>query len=167
MAIHKIDGVDAVDGGSLINSFPKKFVTLHCSDASGVTKGDFMSIESNAAATDATKNGLGATVIQSNVTAENEKFVFGIAAETTTAAGDVKIQTAGKFLEANVASTVGIGEKLVASSTDGRAQDQAQLHTTPNAAELVTTATYAVAAVALTAASSNKSDVLIIDQGYF
>ncbi len=31
MAIHKIDGVDAVDGGSAINSFPKKFVTLFTS----------------------------------------------------------------------------------------------------------------------------------------
>ena len=161
MAIHKVDGVD---GDA---NFPKKYVTLWCSDTSGVTKGDFMSIESDSTATDATKNGLGATVIQANVTGNNEKFVFGIVTETTTAAGYVKIQTAGKFSDANVASTVAIGEKLVASSTDGRAQDQAQLHGTPNAAELVTTATYAVAAVALTAASSNKSDVLIIDQGYF
>ena len=58
MAIHKIDGVDAVDGGSQINSFPKKFVTLHCNGA--VTKGDWVRIDLDSA--DASKNGLGATV---------------------------------------------------------------------------------------------------------
>ena len=159
MAIHKIDGVD---GDA---NFPKKFVTLHCLGA--ITKGDFVSIETDTTVTDSEINGLGASVTPANVTGNNEKFVFGIATETLTEAGLLKIQTAGKFSAANVAATVGIGEKLVASSTDGRAQDQAQLHTTPTAAELVTTLTYAVAAVALTAASSNQSDVLIIDQGYF
>ena len=159
MAIHKVDGVYGV------NNFPKKFVTLHCLGA--VTAGDFVCIETNTAVTDSEINGLGASVTAANVTGNNEKFMFGIATETLTAAGSLKIQTAGKYESANVASTVAIGEKLVASSTDGRAQDQAQLHGTPNAAELVTTLTYSVAAVALTAASSNKSDVLIIDQGYF
>ena len=154
MAIHKIDGVDAVDGGSAINSFPKKFVTLTASAA--CTKGKFVSITATA-----TPNGLGSSVADAEVGAsstQSNSRTFGIATETVAAGEDVKIQTAGKFENASVASSTVAGDALTGplSGTD-----------VGMAARLLETTFGAVVAVALEAESGNLADVLLVDQGFF
>ena len=94
MAIHKIDGVDAVDGGSAINSFPKKFVTLH--GVAAIAKGAWVRIDLDSS--DASKNGLGASVEESPAaTTAGDPLVFGVATEAITAAGLIRIQTAGLY----------------------------------------------------------------------
>tara|TARA_Y100000004_G_scaffold78964_1_gene88827 strand:+ start:153 stop:806 length:654 start_codon:yes stop_codon:yes gene_type:complete len=114
MAIHKIDGVDGV------NNFPKKFVTLYASEA--VTKGDFVGVDLSD-----TTNGLGASVRPLDVAdgLSGSTLVLGVATETVSATTNVQIQTAGKFENANVAATVAAGDKLFATTTSGRAADQA------------------------------------------
>jgi len=155
MAIHKIDGVDAVDGGSQISSFPKKFVTLYCTGA--VTKGDWVQIETDTGVTDYAKNGLGASVTKADAVANGNMAVVGVATETLTAAGELRIQTAGKFTDANVADAVAAGDALVVDNT---AAGQA---VKIEASDLAT-----VCGLALDAGDSDdNADVMIIDQGYF
>ena len=165
MAIHKIDGVD---GDA---NFPKKFVRLSLSVATSttVTKGDFVSIDVGTTLISSYTNGLGAHCLTSNVTAQNEGLIFGVITETVTNSSStdvleqvVKIQTAGKFENANVAATVAAGDRLIATSTAGRCAEATTLGGSA-AADF----DFTVAAVALEAASSNQADVLIIDQGYF
>ena len=154
MAIHKIDGVDAVDGGSQISSFPKKFVTLFCTGA--VTAGDWVQIETDSGVTDYAKNGLGASVTKADTVADGNMAVVGVATETLTAAGDIRIQTAGKFENANVANAASAGDALVVDDTGaGRAVKI-------EATDLAT-----VCGLALEGPSGNLGDVMIIDQGYF
>ena len=155
MAIHKIDGVDAVDGGSQISSFPKKFVTLFCTGA--VTAGDWVQIETDSGVTDYAKNGLGASVTKADTVADGNMAVVGVATETLTAAGDIRIQTAGKFENANVADAVVAGDALVVDDTEaGRAVKIAAGDLAP------------VCGLALEASpATNLCDVMIIDQGYF
>tara|TARA_R100000773_G_scaffold26367_1_gene22951 strand:- start:5671 stop:6180 length:510 start_codon:yes stop_codon:yes gene_type:complete len=169
MAIHKIDGVDAVDGGSQISSFPKKFVTLHCNGA--VTKGDWVRIDLDSA--DASKNGLGATVEQAPAaTAAGDPLVFGVATETLTASGDLKIQTAGLFGDntagggaAVVGSAVTAGGKTLVVDDTGAA-GQADVYASG------THTTTFPCGVSITAGGAgdygtNEATVMIIDQGYF
>ena len=168
MAIHKIDGVDAVDGGSQISSFPKKFVTLHCFGA--ITKGQWVRIDVDSA--DASKNGLGATVELAPGVAAGDQLVFGVATETLTASGDLKVQTAGKYgdgttgggASVNGPGVTAAGMALVVDATgeDGEADVYASgTHTASGPCGVTLTA------AALGDYGTNEATVMIIDQGYF
>ena len=165
MAIHKVDGVDGV------NNFPKKFVTLYTAGTS-ITAGDFVMIDPLN-----TTNGLGGSVRQaeSGYNANiHEGLCIGVAVATTTATGEIRVQIAGKYENANVATTVVCGQNLVMSGTAGRAQDATQLACQTNADALERN----IIAVALESEGSatgtepasgltNKVDVLMKNQGYF
>ena len=148
MAVHKIDGVDGVD------NFPKKFVTLYGTAA--ITKGSWVMLD----LTDST-NGLGGSVVTAAATANGEQLAFGVAAETTTAAGNIKIQTAGKFEDATVGTPVAIGESLVVSTGSGAGR----------AVTYVASDVAPICGIALESepggGGTNTADVMIIDQGYF
>jgi len=157
MAIHKVDGVDGV------NNFPKKFVTLHGTAA--IAKGDWVRIDTS----DST-NGLGASVVKTTGgTAAGQSGVFGVATETTTAAGLIRIQTAGKYGDetagggANVHTDAAAGSDLGAGNGGGAG--------TVNLMDSAITDS-AVCGYALNAAGAgdygaNECTVLIVDQGYF
>tara|TARA_R100000005_G_C4847892_1_gene115854 strand:- start:85 stop:549 length:465 start_codon:yes stop_codon:yes gene_type:complete len=154
MAIHKIDGVDAVDGGSAINHFPKKFVTLTANGT--ISKNDWVAIDS------ATDNGLGSCVVVANSgTTGHDSLIFGIATEAATDGDLIRIQTAGKYDTANVQGDTAYGDALVASTVDGQATQADTLS--------AASASYAfvVCGVALEADTANLAAVLITDQGYF
>ena len=142
MAIYKIDGVDGVD------HFPKKFVTLHCSEA--ITKGEWVSID-----TGDTTNGLGGSVEKALATSLGCVGVVGVATETTTAAGLVTIQTAGKFENAYVTSSIAANIALVVDTTAGRADISA-------ATDLVSPC-----GMTLETSASNVGDVMIFDKNMF
>jgi hypothetical protein len=142
MAIHKVDGVD---GDA---NFPKKFVTLHCSEA--VTKGEWVSID-----TGDTTNGLGGSVEKALATSLGCVGVVGVATETITAAGPLKIQTAGKFENAYVTTSIAANIALVVDTTAGRA-DIAE------AADKVSPC-----GMTLEVAASNLADVMIYDRNMF
>ena len=150
MAVHKIDGVDGVD------NFPKKFVTLYGTAA--ITKGSWVMLD----LTDST-NGLGGSVVTAAATANGEQLAFGVAAETTTAAGNIKIQTAGKFEDATVGTPVAIGESLVVSAATGSGAGRAVTYVASDVAP--------ICGIALESepggGGTNTADVMIIDQGYF
>ena len=162
MAIHKIDGVDAVEGGSVINSFPKKFVTLECSLAASasITKGSWVQIDEAY-----TTNGIGSGVKTS--TANGVDMVFGVATETVTnsssvtATFQIKIQTAGKctFAKVDVSETSATERSLSGHSGagDGIADHYA-------AGDL-----NSICGVVLSEGADDTavSTVMIIDQGYF
>lgn len=155
MAIHKIDGVDGVDGGGGIFSFPKKFVTLHCTGV--VVKGQWVQIETDNTVAGFQKNGLGASVSKADSVSLGNMAVFGVATQTLTAAGLLRVQTAGKFENASVADAVVAGDALVVDNT---AAGQA---VKIEAGDLAT-----VCGLALEdSPATNKCDVMIIDQGYF
>ena len=166
MAIHKIDQVDGV------NHFPKKFVTLQCSGA--VTKGDWVAID-----LDDTTNGLGASCEKSTTALPD--LVFGVATETLTAAGELRVQVAGLYGDdtqgggCTVHGDTVAGDFLVADQgTAGQAvpvdndvavagNSHAQIKTALKAARL---------GVALRDDGTGDYDtgettVMIIDQGYF
>ena len=167
MAIHKIDGVDAVDGGSAINSFPKKFVTLH--GVAAIAKGAWVRIDLDSS--DASKNGLGASVEESPAaTTAGDPLVFGVATEAITAAGLIRIQTAGLYGDGTAGGGaltdggVNAGDPLCAGD-DGSAGQidtyESNVHTNAN-----------ICGVALTADGAgsygaNEATVIIVDQGYF
>ena len=151
MAVHKIDG----GPGGENDHFPKKFVTLYSADTS-ITAGDWVMIHP----TDTT-NGLGASVQQAVASAGDglqNALIVGVSTETITAAGNIVIQTAGKYENANVTSGLTVGMALtVSNSNDGRAvQYIATTHTDCGPC-----------GVALETASGNLGDVLIKNQGYF
>ena len=165
MAIHKIDQVDGV------NHFPKKFVVLHALAA--ITKGEIVAIETDTTVTDYAKNGLGASVIKSTGAGGDEGLVVGVAAETITAAGELKIQTAGKFENAIVVDGTTRGEILVPSSVTAGALAPIEVafDDTFNRDDLK----FARVAVALESEGTGgtesgtalRADIMIIDQGYF
>jgi len=158
MAIHKIDGVDAVDGGSQISHFPKKFVTLHC--LGSVTKGDIVMIETDSV-TDVSKNGLGASVVKATCTAttgDEGLAIIGVATETLTAAGELKVQVAGKFVDANVVNGVTRAEGIVV--LDGTAGQGV-------AWTAATNLTLPFAIALESADSDNNCDIMIMDKGFF
>ena len=152
MSVHKIDG----GPGGENNHFPKKFVTLYASVA--CNRSDWVMLTSD------TTNGLVASVAPSNVTGNNEGAIFGIATETVAAGEEVVVQIAGKYENANVAnSAAAFGDRLIASSTAGRAVEATTIDTTSVAAAL----DFTVCGIALEAASGNLADVMIKNQGYF
>ena len=124
MAIHKIDGVDAVDGGSQISSFPKKFVTLRASEA--ITKGDLVALDLS----DST-NGLGASIRPADVATDasaggGNPIALGFATQAASAGDECRVQTAGKFVDANVHANTVAGDCLYASIVAGRAYPTAE-----------------------------------------
>ena len=158
MSVHKIDG----GPGGENNHFPKKFITLYSSDTS-ITAGDFVMIDP----TDTT-NGLGGSVRQAQSgfnTDVHEGLCIGVATETITAAGEIQIQIAGKYENANVATTVVCGQNLVMSATAGRAQDATQLACQTNADALEREG--AATGTEPNSGITNQVDVLIKNQGYF
>ena len=173
MAIHKIDGVDAVDGGSVITSFPKKFVTLNIQLAASATatKGEWVAIDLDLSAA----GGLGGNCEQS--TTALPQLVFGVFAETITnpsssAALDttIKVQTAGLAEGCAVESSVAAGDFLVASTaTAGHAVevDSATAVAGTSAGNIKDALKLARVGTALTAHSGGTATCMIIDQGYF
>jgi len=166
MAIHKIDGVDAVDGGSQISSFPKKFVTLYA--AAAITKGDWVRID-----LDDSTNGLGASVETSpSTTAAGDPLVFGVATETITAAGNIRIQTAGKYgvdggavgAGAEMHTGVGAGVALVAGNAGTAGQIFTYASGTHTAAGPIGISLVADGAGDY---ATSEGSVMIFDQGLF
>ena len=148
MAVHKIDGVDGV------NHYPKKFVRLYGTAA--ITAGNWVQIETDTSVTDYDKNDVGASVTTADAVANGNMAVLGIATETTTAAGYITIQTAGRYESANVATSVAAGSALVVDDTSaGRA------------VLMVAADVPGPCGLCLVLAASNMADVLITDQGYF
>ena len=120
MAIHKIDQVDGV------NHFPKKFVTLRASEA--ITKGDLVALDLS----DST-NGLGASIRPADVATDataggGHPIALGFATETAAAGAECKVQTAGKFVDANVHADTVAGDCLYASIVAGRAYPTAEAY---------------------------------------
>ena len=151
MSVHKIDG----GPGGENDHFPKKFVTLYSADTS-ITAGDWVMIHP----TDTT-NGLGGSVQQAVASASDglqSELIIGVATETITAAGNIVIQVAGKYENANVTTGLTVGMALtVTNANAGRAvQYIASTHTDCSPC-----------GVALETAGSNLGDVLIINRGYF
>ena len=158
MAVHKIDGVDGV------KLFPKKFVTLHGTAA--ITKGSWVAFDLS----DET-NGLGGSVVTAPMSpAAGDPLVFGVATETITAAGEIKIQVAGKYGDnktgggAATDGSITAGLPLAAGNDGSAGQiDQYESGTHTNAV---------MCGIALTADDAgdygaNEATVMIIDQGYF
>ena len=112
-----------------------------------------------------TTNGLGASCANADVTGNNEGLIFGIATQTVAAAEDVVVQIAGKYEDCNVATSVSQGDRLVASSSAGRAVEATTL------AAASASFAYTVCGVALEdepgGGGTNTADVMIINQGYF
>ena len=146
MAIHKIDGVDGV------NNFPKKFVTLYGTAA--ITAGNWVMLD-----VADTTNGLGGSVVTAAATANGEQLVLGVAAETTTAAGNIKIQTAGKYVDAAVDVTMTAGSSLVVSAAGTPAAGRAQVQVAGDVCRAI--------GVALEADTAGVADVMIFDSGMF
>ena len=162
MAIHKIDGVDAVDGGSVINSFPKKHVTLQCSlaAAASIAKGDWVQIDEGF-----TTHGIGSGCKTS--TADGVDMVFGVATETVTnntsvtATFLIKVQTAGKctFAKVDVSEVDLTNRSLSGHSATGNGIADHYTATDLNT----------ICGVVLLEGADDTavSTVMIIDQGYF
>ena len=99
-------------------------------------------------------------------------FTFGIAAETVTISKDtskeISVQVWGRCNNVNVAGTVAIGERLAAEtagadSSIGRLQDTDTLIGAALVADIREASDVAIVGIALSAASSNKSDVWLLD----
>ena len=146
MAIHKIDGVDGV------NNFPKKFVTLYCSAA--ITKGDWVVIDISD-----TTNGRGGSVKKFAGGSSLDATAFGVATETKTAAGNLKIQTAGLCDFALMTGSVASGSALACDGATAGAASAAA------GGDAAAPCGIYVGAAGSAAAASNL--VLIADQGYF
>ena len=158
MAVHKIDGVDGV------NHFPKKFVTLYGTAA--ITKGAWVALNLSD-----TTNGLGASVVTAPMsTAAGDPLVFGVATETTAAAGIITIQTAGRYGDdttgggAMTDGNITAGLPLAAGNDGSAGQiDQYEAGTHTNSG---------IVGIALSADDAgdygaNEATVMIIDLGYF
>ena len=118
MAIHKIDGVDAVDGGSQINNIPKKFVTLTATGA--ISKGQVVSMDFSVLT-----NGRGFHV---KVTDQNDSpLAIGVAAEAAAASGDeIRIQVAGFNDDVTLSSgtlSLSAGGNLIGTNTSGNVRE--------------------------------------------
>lgn len=136
---------DNFDGNFDYNA---EFVTMYATAA--VTTGDWVAFLSN------NTSNPGAIEGMSIITADSDNAysianTFGVAAETTTAAGMVRVQIRGKATNVNVATGSTQGLALVISSTAGRA----------TLASGVNSDDYRTIGVALSDASSNLATVLI------
>jgi len=159
MAVHKIDGVDGVD------HFPKKFVTLYGTAA--ITKGAWVALNLSD-----TTNGLGGSVVTGpSTTGAGDPLVFGVATETTTAAGNIVIQTAGLYGDSSIAGSGAMTDGNItaglplAAGDDGSAgqidQYEAGTHTNSGIVGIALTAD------AAGSYGANEATVMIIDQGLF
>lgn len=153
MAIHKIDGVDAVDGGSQINNIPKKFVTLTATGA--ISKGAVVMID-----TSVTTNGVGFHV---KVCSQNDSpLAIGVATEAASASGDeIKVQVAGfnddVTLSSGTLTLGGSGTRLIGTNTSGNVREL-------GAANNFTTH-FAILVKAFTTTSDGA--IFIRDHGYY
>ena len=141
-------------GDKGVAHFPKKFVTLYGTAA--ITEGRFVSINLS----DST-NGLGGSVVTAAVgpgSTEHQALTFGVATETTTVAGPIVVQIAGKYENAYVDGSTAAGDALCGPLSGG----------TAGMAGLLAETTFGnVVAVALEADSGNLADVMIVNQGFF
>jgi len=155
MAIHKIDGVD---GDA---NFPKKFVRLRTKVAASGTlaAGQWVAID-----TSDTENGLGATAVIAAAVTGGNALVFGVATEAidnSTGSSSlfkvIKIQTAGKFVDAVVTtgSTSGLALVVDGAANPGQADIRVDGDEAPPCA------------IALEDATSTTCDVMILDKGFF
>ena len=151
MAIYKRGQAD-----NGVYHFPKKFVTLYGTAA--ITAGDWVMLDLSD-----TTNGLGASVVAATNTANGEQLVLGIASETTTEAGNVTVQLAGKYEDANVGTLVAAGESLVVSNDTGAGTGRAVTYVASDVAP--------ICGIALETepggGGTNTADVMIINQGWF
>ncbi len=157
MAIHKVDGVDGA------NNFPKKHVVLHGTAA--ITAGNVVML--NLADT---TNGLGGSVVTCTNTANGEQLALGIAVETTTDAGTIKIQTAGKYENANVGTPTVAGDSLICSNASDAAVGRLVVYAAADVAPIFAVALESEnAATGVEPASGlvNKADIMIYDKGFF
>jgi hypothetical protein len=149
MSVRKEDGVDGVEH---LQTTTARFLNESGSD---ISAGDAVMIDIS----EYTTNGR-LTIEATNVTNQNEGLAFGIAKEDIDD-GQVGFVVIGGWIDdANVAATVAIGDRLVASATAGRLQEVTQVDTSQED-------DYTVVAVALEAASSNTAAVLVCNQGWF
>jgi len=153
MAIHKVDGVD---GDA---NFPKKFVRLRTKVAASGTlaAGQWVAID-----TTDTENGLGATAVIAATVSGGNALVFGVATEAIdNSSGSsnlfkvIKIQTAGKFVDAAVTTGSTSGLSLVVDANIGTADIRVDGDEAPPCA------------IALEDATSTTADVMILDKGFF
>lgn len=141
----KVDGFDGkADTGDV-------FVRLYGTAA--ITKGNFVMID------DAdTTWGKGRSCKHSDsTTGQNEGYLAGVAVATYTANEaklGVLVQVKGVYVDANVASSVVKGDRLIASTTAGRATEATGVGSEED---------FTKAAVAFSDAASNKADVILHD----
>tara|TARA_R100001594_G_scaffold135803_1_gene177748 strand:- start:1365 stop:1853 length:489 start_codon:yes stop_codon:yes gene_type:complete len=162
MAIYKVDGVDGV------NHFPKKFVRLHCTTAT-IAKGDWVMID-----VADTTNGRGNSCKQTTSNVAGAEPAFGIATETLTAAGILKVQTAGLYGDgttgggAATGGSVTAGSVLAAGNTVGAGGAAGQVMNYAGATH-VSAPPCGLALVADDDGDygANETTVLIYDQGLF
>lgn len=145
MSINKADSLDGKANEH--NGFRTMYATA------AVTAGNFVAIN----VTD-TENGRGYSVRHSTVTGLEEGAICGVATETLTAAGYVRVQTRGKYVNANLTTGVLAGELLIASSSAGRAIESNTLSGNTN-----TDYDYLVIGMALENEASNVGDVMLFD----
>jgi len=148
MAVHKIDG----GPGGENDHFPKKFVTLYGTAA--ITAGNWVMFDVSD-----TTNGLGGSVVTATNTANGEQLVLGVAATTTTAAGNVVVQIAGKYVDAAVDVTMAAGSSIVVSDAGTGAAGRGQIYVAGDLAP--------ICGIALEDDTAGVADVMIINQGYF
>ena len=163
MAIHKIDGYDGTD------NFPRKFVTLYSADAASnaISKGDFVRIDVG----DST-NGLGNSVEQSpSATGAGDPLVFGIATHALSVAGNLTVQTAGKYGDETAGGGANVHTEINAASLPFTGGDSGGVGTV----ELYASGTHTtsgILGVSLNAAGAgdygaNECTVLLFDKGLF
>ena len=148
MAVHKIDG----GPGGENDHFPKKFVTLYGTAA--ITAGNWVMFDVSD-----TTNGLGGSVVTATNTANGEQLVLGVAATTTTAAGNVVVQIAGKYVDAAVDVTMAAGSSIVVSDAGTGAAGRGKIYVAGDLAP--------ICGIALEDDTAGVADVMIINQGYF
>ena len=116
--------------------------------------------------------GRGAATAGATGTATDLAFCFGVCAETKVVKADtsetISVQVYGKAEGVNVASTVAIGERLIAEtaaadSSVGRLNDTDEQIDGGDEADIEEMADAAVVGVALSAASSNTATVWLLD----
>jgi hypothetical protein len=119
MSVRKIDGVDAT------NNLTKKFGTAWCSSTS-ITKGEVVVLDDTVTVTDAVtaQDGGGDMVVMKATAVANQAHVVGIAAETLTAKGYLKIQLVGANFDAIPDAAIALGKMIgTDNTTAGRIQD--------------------------------------------
>ena len=110
----------------------------------------------------------------SDVTNEHKSTLAGVALEAWTCDADadatddteqiIKIQVLGPVTDVNVASSVAIGDKLVATAVAGRLDDTTTtIPSTINEANIEAMLTYTVVGIAYSVEASNKANVYLLN----